>query len=297
MKSYFSYAQTLRRGMRRFSSSSSSPFSDPSQPIPCDVVQGPSLLRTAVHRPRPSLLFLPGLRSLPFWTLWDGTQNQVAYNDPTVRHAVSYLEEHHATFLDEYERVASKLQSDYQAENEHHELHQGSWDWHSYMRKGTLQGHFAQYFPETTTLLQNLRQERMLFEGTPFGYCFFSTLAPQSSISAHSAPMNLRLRLHLPLLVPESSAVGDGAPAKNNGMAGSTATPNCGIRVSSTIRCWQPGTALVLDDSYDHEVWNHTNEKRVVLLVDIWHPDVTMEERESITAMFRHAKEQGWWSQ
>ena len=33
-------------------------------PAPVDVIQGPSLLRTPAARPHPSLLFLPGLRSL-----------------------------------------------------------------------------------------------------------------------------------------------------------------------------------------------------------------------------------------
>ena len=47
----------------------SSSTSDASAPSNCDIIKGPSLLRTIVHRPRPSLLFLPGLRSLPFWTV------------------------------------------------------------------------------------------------------------------------------------------------------------------------------------------------------------------------------------
>lgn len=48
-------------------------------------------------------------------------------------------------------------------------------------------------------------------------------------------------------------------------------------------------------DSYDHEVW-HDGEKgdRVLLLFDLWHPDLVPEERESITQMFQDAREKGW---
>ena len=38
--------------------------------------------------------------------------------------------------------------------------------------------------------------------GTPFSFCFFSTLHAGAEIAAHSGPCNLRLRCHLPLIVP-----------------------------------------------------------------------------------------------
>jgi hypothetical protein len=52
------------------------------------IIQGPSLLtNTNVYRPSPSVFFLPGLRSLPFWTApptdsGDPTKVQIAYGDP-----------------------------------------------------------------------------------------------------------------------------------------------------------------------------------------------------------------------
>lgn len=241
-----------------------------------NVVQGPSLVSTHTHRPTPSLMFLPGLRSLPFWTSLspDGTTNRIAYQDPMVTHVVQYLEDHVATFQKEYNNVHEKnLTSDYEDVGSEH-LHEGDWDWHSYMTKGKLQGHFVTHFPETSAILQQLREEKLLFEGTPFGYSFFSTLHPKSSIRPHTGPMNFRLRLHLPLQVPSSG--------------------NCGIQVGPSATSWTEGRALVLDDSYMHHVWNETNETRVLLLVDVWHPDVSPSEKEEIMYMFAHAKEQGW---
>lgn len=241
-------------------------------------------------------MILPGLRSLPFWTRYDDSsgKNQIAYQDPTLTKVIEHLEANVDIIRAEYEKVAPQLESDYKhdAANEH-SLHKGKWDWHSYMTKGVIQGQFGQYFPETTSVLQKLRQTPdnglpswLLLEDIPFGYAFFSTLHPDSSIEAHTSPMNLRWRIHLALDVPSESTKED-----SKGM------PLCGIRVGNQVQCWTKGKALVLDDSFDHEVWNHTNEKRVLFLLDLWHPDVSLQERQDIVGMFKHAKEQGWFNQ
>jgi hypothetical protein len=36
---------------------------------------------------------------------------------------------------------------------------------------------------------------------------------------------------------------------------------------------------------------------RVILLFDVWHPDLTFDERVGLTNMFAHAREQGWLKQ
>ena len=38
------------------------------------------------------------------------------------------------------------------------------------------------------------------------------------------------------------------------------------------------GTCLVFDDFFEHEAWNHTDEDRVVLIVDLWHPGLSATE-------------------
>lgn len=120
----------------------------------------------------------------------------------------------------------------------------------------------------------------MLFN-TPFSFCFFSTLHRKSSIKPHSGPMNLRLRLHLPLIVPK----------KDNSI---NQKPAAGIRVADQLREWHEGSSIVLDDSYVHEVWNDSDQPRVLFLLDLWHPDVRMEERERIVNMFEYARGKGW---
>ena len=126
-----------------------------------------------------------------------------------------------------------------------------------------------------------MEREGMLF-GSPFSFCFFSTLHGKSSIKAHSGPMNLRLRMHLPLVVPKKK------PSTDN------THPAVGIRVADQQREWHEGSAIILDDSYVHEVWNESEEPRVLFLLDLWHPDVRNEEKEKITNMFDFARDKGW---
>jgi aspartyl/asparaginyl beta-hydroxylase (cupin superfamily) len=81
----------------------------------------------------------------------------------------------------------------------------------------------------------------------------FSIFEPGKHLPAHRGPYNGVLRLHLGLIVPE--------PADK-----------LAIRVNDQICHWQEGKALVFDDAYEHEAWNHTDKTRVVLFVDFVKP-------------------------
>lgn len=76
--------------------------------------------------------------------------------------------------------------------------------------------------------------------------------------------------MHLPLIVPE--------PKK------------CGIRVAGETRQWEVGKALLFDDAFEHEVWNDGDNERVVLLFDVWHPDLTQDEITAVQAMFQEVE-------
>ncbi len=81
----------------------------------------------------------------------------------------------------------------------------------------------------------------------------FSILSPNKHILDHRGPYKGVLRYHLGLIVPRDA-------------------PACRIRVGEDIRHWQEGQSLVFDDTYNHEVWNDTDETRVVLFVDVLRP-------------------------
>ena len=74
----------------------------------------------------------------------------------------------------------------------------------------------------------------------------------------------MRLRCHLPIEVPEG---------------------DCGMRVGDKFAKWEVGKCLIFDDYYEHEVWNRTEVSRIVLLLDLWHPELTLDERKALDAI------------
>jgi beta-hydroxylase len=82
----------------------------------------------------------------------------------------------------------------------------------------------------------------------------FSIFEPGKHLPAHRGPYNGVLRLHLGLIVP------DAAPDA------------IAIRVEDHICRWAEGRALIFDDAYEHEAWNHSDAVRVVLFVDFVKP-------------------------
>jgi aspartyl/asparaginyl beta-hydroxylase (cupin superfamily) len=81
----------------------------------------------------------------------------------------------------------------------------------------------------------------------------FSILSPRKHILDHRGPYKGVLRYHLGLIVPRDAEA-------------------CRIRVGDDIRHWEEGKSIVFDDTYNHEVWNDTDETRVVLFVDVLRP-------------------------
>jgi aspartate beta-hydroxylase len=91
----------------------------------------------------------------------------------------------------------------------------------------------------------------------------FSVLKPGVRIPPHNGYLNSRLICHLPLIVP----------------------PGCHFRVGNEQRDWRKGKAWVFDDSIEHEAWNSSPETRVILLFDIWRPELTVEEHGLVAAL------------
>lgn len=53
----------------------------------------------------------------------------------------------------------------------------------------------------------------------------------------------------------------------------------CWIEVGGERRSWEEGKALILDTTFEHSTGNESDEDRFVLIIDFWHPGLTMEER------------------
>ena len=92
----------------------------------------------------------------------------------------------------------------------------------------------------------------------------FSLLKPGAHIPPHHGFLNSRLICHLPLI----------------------ASPGCFLRVGNEVRQWEKGKAWVFDDTIEHEAWNSSDETRVILIFDVWRPELTEEERGLVAALW-----------
>jgi len=92
----------------------------------------------------------------------------------------------------------------------------------------------------------------------------FSLLRPGAHIPPHTGFVNTRLICHLPLIVPGG----------------------CRLRVGNDTRALVEGKAWLFDDTMEHEAWNDSDRTRVILLFEIWRPELTDEERRLVSAMF-----------
>lgn len=93
----------------------------------------------------------------------------------------------------------------------------------------------------------------------------FSLLQPDTHIVPHSGMLNTRLICHLPLVVPDG----------------------CGFRVGNEEIEWQPGIPVIFDDSIEHEAWNRGIEQRIILLFEIWRPELSQREQELISKLLQ----------
>jgi aspartyl/asparaginyl beta-hydroxylase (cupin superfamily) len=62
--------------------------------------------------------------------------------------------------------------------------------------------------------------------------------------------------------------------------------PDCSLRVGNGTRAVELGKAMIFDDSIEHEAWNGSDQTRVILLLEIWRPELSEAERRALTVMY-----------
>lgn len=92
----------------------------------------------------------------------------------------------------------------------------------------------------------------------------YSSLRPGTHIVPHNGLLNTRLICHLPLIAP----------------------PGCRFRVGNETRTWSEGETIIFDDSIEHEARNDGTSIRIVLLFEIWRPELSAEERQALTVLY-----------
>ncbi|WAR03890.1 ASPH2-like protein [Mya arenaria] len=166
----------------------------------------------------------------------------------------------------------------------------GSWDVFPLINQGDVVQENAALCPETMTVIQALPSA---MTRNVFGNVMFSVVKPGTIITEHYGPTNIRLRCHLGL---------------NN------VSPECQLTVGDHTLNWKKGKCLVFDDSFLHSVSHFGEEedqescndglldskkdalsaqkrfafgeRRAVLIVDLWHPALSIEERQAVDIVF-----------
>lgn len=128
------------------------------------------------------------------------------------------------------------------------------------IRQGKAMAANAELCPKTAALLARLPQPAIPGASPN---AMFSLLAPHTAIPPHVGVNNARLVCHLPLVVPDG----------------------CWFRVGDETRYWHEGQAFVFDDTIEHEAANPTNQLRVVLIFDVWHPNLSPVEQQAVASL------------
>jgi hypothetical protein len=140
-------------------------------------------------------------------------------------------------------------------------IRNGRWDVFYFVEEGNINPDFVQFCPQTTQVLRKLP----LLLGCSLGYCYVSILSPGAEITPHSGSTNVKLRIQFPILNSSESI----------------------LTVDGVEHRYFDGEPIIFDDSFQHSVRNcSSNESRVVLLIDIWHPDLSSEHIRHLLAQF-----------
>jgi aspartate beta-hydroxylase len=213
--------------------------------------------RAAVADPRqrPTILYFPGLPASP----WFGREQFPWFAE---------LESATVAIRGELEAVmpraeqAERVFTDDDAERRGLAGAQGtpSWNGFYFYRHGEPREDNLRICPRTAALLGSLPLCRIR-EHAP--EAMFSVLAPGTHILPHRGVTNTRVVCHLPLVVPE----------------------DCALVVGGEKRAWREGEALAFDDTYEHEAWNRGSRTRVVLIIDVWNPSLSVAERDAVAVL------------
>ena len=77
-----------------------------------------------------------------------------------------------------------------------------------------------------------------------------------------------QLTSHVPLVIPENG--------KNK----------CRLSVGDETRQWIEGKVILFDTSIYHDAINESDEMRYILMLRVWHPDLSNDEREALQFIY-----------
>ncbi|XP_048638977.1 aspartyl/asparaginyl beta-hydroxylase isoform X8 [Marmota marmota marmota] len=136
----------------------------------------------------------------------------------------------------------------------------GDWSQFTLWQQGRKNENACKGAPKTCTLLEKFPETT----GCRRGQIKYSIMHPGTHVWPHTGPTNCRLRMHLGLVIPKEG---------------------CKIRCANETKTWEEGKVLIFDDSFEHEVWQDASSFRLIFIVDVWHPELTPQQRRSLPAI------------
>jgi aspartyl/asparaginyl beta-hydroxylase (cupin superfamily) len=218
-----------------------------------DILAG----RKKVYFQEPRQYFLPGLPQIQFYERSDFPWlDKLEAATADIRAELMAILQEESAFKPYVEGDARLPQTEHQGM-----LNNPSWSAFYLWKQGELVPQNAARCPKTLSALADAPLAGVKNRSPSV---MFSLLRPGARIPPHTGEVNTRLICHLPLIVPD----------------------NCSFRVGNETRRLVEGKAWVFDDTMEHEAWNGSDRTRVILLFEIWRPELTVEERGLVSAMF-----------
>lgn len=214
--------------------------------------------QTTLELQQPTSYYFPGLPQRRYYEREElAWSSEIEAAAPAIREELlTYLASGDGGFSPYMVSDPTRPRSDY-----HGLIDNPEWSTLYLWEKGGVVPGQTERFPRTMGAVQKLDLCRITVRAPSI---LFSRLAAGARIPPHHGVMNARLICHLPLIVP----------------------PGCGFRVGGETREWREGELLVFDDTVEHEAWNDSASDRIILIFDVWRPEIDAEERRAITAMF-----------
>lgn len=209
-------------------------------------------------RQKPSFLYFPGLPATPYFdmALFPWREAFEAKTESIQREMEQVL--NRGEGVEAFHQHAAASELGHLVQGKHG---QSAWNAFFFYRNGETFVDNVAKCPATFAALNELPMVKIRAHAPE---ACFSIIEPGGHIMPHRGVTNTRLVLHLPLRVPV----------------------NCALNITGVgEHHWQPGRAMVFDDTYEHEAWNRSDAIRVILLTDIWNPYLTEVERLAITAL------------
>ena len=271
----------------------------------------------------PTVFFLRGLEAIPLHTietctttngrqqqqhdccpcirLWEEMPRQPNEPPVTLTGDIDALQTHYAAIREElmsvmtqekalfqpFDSAVYKHATTSQQQQQQNQQQQAEWSSIYLYRQGIKQVETCNtYFPITTNILETMCPHHMGGK-CGFGSIYLSKLKQNTKVVEHCGPTNVRLRCHLPLVVPKN-------------------TSGSYLKVGEHCVTWEEGIPILFDDSFVHSAVHvgsndrsgsssdssstSSNEQydgdRIVLIVDLWHPALSESDRTALGVLY-----------